>query len=113
MQSSIIENEICEENEADLLQTWENRNNWPEEVEKRQNKLIELVLSNIGPWQATWCAILSIFQCISTLHLFSFVFHVCKFLQLSDRHILLFVSVLTNRPINNYLFNLIVYLRIS
>lgn len=89
MQSvSIIENEICSENETDFLQIGENiKWNLPEEVERRQNKIFELCLGDIGSWQANWCAILSIFQCISTMHLFSFVFHVCKLFSLTFKGI--------------------------
>lgn len=81
MQSSdILDNFYCAENETDLLETGENLKLFSdEELERSQSKIFEISLGNIGLWQKIWCIILSIFQCISTLHLFSFLFHVCKF----------------------------------
>lgn len=82
MQSSAltVDNFYCVENETDLLETATNSKIFTvEELERRQNKIFEISLGNIGSWQIIWCIILSTFQCISTLHLFSFVFHVCKF----------------------------------
>ncbi|XP_046806779.1 organic cation transporter protein isoform X3 [Lucilia cuprina] len=75
MKLSLNMNEICEEIETDLLlQTDRGSYACDDVVERRQNKIFEICLGNIGRWQAKWCAILSIFQCISTMHLFSFVF---------------------------------------
>lgn len=80
MQRNTIENEIGGEIATDLLQIDDNeRHRSNEDIERRQNKLFEIVLGEIGAWQATWCIALSVFQSTSTMHLFAFVFQVCMY----------------------------------
>uniref|UniRef100_A0A1I8N8U5 Major facilitator superfamily (MFS) profile domain-containing protein n=1 Tax=Musca domestica TaxID=7370 RepID=A0A1I8N8U5_MUSDO len=45
-----------------------------DEIESLQSKRLSSILRHGGLWQATWCGILSIFQGVSTFHIFTFVF---------------------------------------
>lgn len=47
-----------------------------DEIESLQSKLLSKLLSDGGLWQILWCGILSIFQGVSTFHIFTFVFQV-------------------------------------
>lgn len=47
-----------------------------DEIESLQSKRLSSILRHGGLWQATWCGILSIFQGVSTFHIFTFVFQV-------------------------------------
>jgi len=49
-----------------------------EELDQLHTRLLERLLGCLAPWQAMWCALLSIFQAICTFHIFVYVFQVSR-----------------------------------
>lgn len=47
-----------------------------DEIEWMQSQRLYRILGQVNLWQCMWCFILSIFQGVSTFHIFVFVFQV-------------------------------------
>ena len=45
-------------------------------IEWKQSQRLYRILGQVNLWQCSWCFILSIFQSVSTFHIFAFVFQV-------------------------------------
>ena len=45
-------------------------------IEWKQSQRLYRILGQVNLWQCLWCFILSIFQSVSTFHIFAFVFQV-------------------------------------